>query len=53
MGKNRSMFAEIWGFLKETKAWWLAPIIIMLIVVCSVMVFMQSSVLSQFVYALF
>lgn len=53
MPKNKSLLGEIWDFLKVRKAWWLAPIIIMLIVIGALIVFGQSSALSPFIYALF
>ena len=53
MAKNKSLLGEVWDFLKVRKAWWLAPIIIMLIVAGILIVFSQSSALSPFVYALF
>lgn len=53
MAKNKSTPAELWDFLKERKAWWLAPIIIMLVLVGLLIVFAQSSPVSPFVYALF
>ena len=33
MSKNKSLLGELWDFLRVRKAWWLAPIIIMLILV--------------------
>jgi membrane glycosyltransferase len=53
MSKNKTLLGEIWAFLKERKAWWLAPIIIMLILVSILIIFGQSSALSPFIYALF
>ncbi len=53
MGKNKSLLREIWDFLKVRKAWWLAPIIIMLLFVGVLIVFGQSSAVSPFIYALF
>jgi hypothetical protein len=53
MGKNKSMLGEIWDFLKVRKAWWLTPIIVMLILVGFLIVLGQSSALSPFIYALF
>lgn len=53
MKKNKSLIGELWDFLKVRKAWWLAPIIIMLILVGILIVFSQSSALSPFIYALF
>lgn len=53
MGKNKSLLIETWNFLKVRKAWWLTPIIIMLILIGILIVFAQSSSLSPFIYALF
>lgn len=53
MAKNKSLLGEIWEFLKVRKAWWLLPIIIMLIVVGVLIIFGQSTALSPFIYALF
>ncbi len=53
MAKNRSMMGEMWDFLRVRKAWWLAPIIIMLVLVGILIVFGQSNALSPFIYALF
>ena len=53
MESNKSLLVELWDFLKVRKAWWLAPIIIMLVLVGILIVFGQSSAVSPFVYALF
>ncbi|MFH1770956.1 MAG: DUF5989 family protein [archaeon] len=53
MGKNKSLLGELWSFLKVRKAWWLTPVIIMLILVGVLIIFSQSSALSPFIYALF
>lgn len=53
MAKNKTLLGELWDFLKVRKAWWLAPIIIMLILVGILIIFSQSSPLSPFIYALF
>ncbi|MDB5106093.1 MAG: hypothetical protein JWP91_3782 [Fibrobacteres bacterium] len=53
MGKNRSLMAEIWGFLRERKAWWLAPILVMLMLMGLLIVAGQSGVIAPFIYALF
>lgn len=52
MPKNKPLLVELWDFLKVRKAWWLAPIIIMLILVGALIILGQSSSLSPFVYAL-
>tara|TARA_Y100000310_G_C20500664_1_gene723814 strand:+ start:173 stop:334 length:162 start_codon:yes stop_codon:yes gene_type:complete len=53
MSNNKPLLTELWDFLKVRKAWWLSPIIIMLILVGILIVFGQSSAVSPFVYALF
>lgn len=53
MAKNRNILFELWGFMKERKAWWLLPIIVMLLLVGILIVFGQSSAVSPFIYALF
>ncbi len=50
---NRSLIGELWQFLKVRKAWWLSPIILLLLVAGALIIFGQSSALSPFIYALF
>lgn len=52
MGKLR-VLREFWGFLKERKKWWLAPILIVLLLLGLLIVFTESSALAPFVYTLF
>jgi hypothetical protein len=51
--RNRGLVSELWTFLKERKAWWLAPIIIMLVLVGVLIIIAKSSAISPFIYALF
>ena len=53
MARNKSILGEVWDFLKVRKAWWLTPIILMLILVGALIIFGQSSAVSPFVYVLF
>lgn len=53
MGQNKSIIAELWNFLKTRKAWWLTPILVMLVLVGILIMFAQSSAVSPFIYALF
>ena len=53
MSKNKNLLSEVWSFLKVRKAWWLTPIIIMLILIGILIIFAQSSTVSPFIYALF
>ncbi|MBN2053133.1 hypothetical protein JW756_06530 [Candidatus Woesearchaeota archaeon] len=51
--RNKSLLGEVWSFLRVRKAWWLIPIIVMLVIVGLLIIFSQSSALSPFIYALF
>lgn len=53
MSNNKFFLKEIWDFLRVRKAWWLAPIIIMLIIVGILIILSQSNIISPFIYALF
>ena len=44
---------EMWTFLKSRKKLWLLPIIILMILVGSLLLFAQTSILSPFIYTLF
>ena len=44
---------ELWGFMKERKKFWLAPIILILIILGLLIVFGGSSAIAPFVYTLF
>ncbi len=52
MAKNKPIIIEIWDFLRVRKAWWLLPIILMLLFVGIVILFGQGSPVSPFIYAL-
>ncbi len=44
---------EFWGFMKVNKKWWLAPIVVMLIVLGVLIIFAETSALAPFIYPLF
>lgn len=48
-----SIFKELWLFLKQGRRWWLAPLIILLVVLGMLLVLAQGSALAPFIYALF
>ncbi len=45
--------ADLWGFMRERKKFWLAPIILVLILLGALIVFAQGSSLAPFIYTLF
>jgi len=51
MGKM-SIVGDLWEFMKVRKKWWLAPIIVTLLLVSVLLVVAQSSAM-PFIYALF
>jgi len=51
--KNRSLLGEVWAFLRAKKAWWLIPVIALLVLVGILIIVGQSSAVSPFIYALF
>ncbi|MCF8463038.1 MAG: DUF5989 family protein [Rickettsiaceae bacterium] len=44
---------ELWAFLRSRKKLWLAPIIILMVLIGGLLIVAQGSVLSPFVYVLF
>jgi hypothetical protein len=50
---KRGLLSELWAFMRERKKWWLLPIIIMLLLVGSLLVFAQGSALAPFIYTVF
>jgi len=52
MSKLR-LVGDFWQFLRVRKKWWLAPIIITLVLVGALLVVTESSALAPFIYALF
>jgi len=48
-----SIVKEFWDFLRIRKRYWLAPILIILILLSLLIVFAQSSAVAPFIYTLF
>ena len=44
---------ELWNFLRVRKKLWLAPIIIVLVILGGLLILAQGSVVAPFVYTLF
>lgn len=51
--RNKSFVGELWSFLKLRKAYWLVPVVVMLLLAGALIVFGKSSAVSPFIYALF
>jgi hypothetical protein len=48
-----SLVTELWDFMKERKKWWLLPVIIVMLVVGTLLIFAQGSALAPFIYTIF
>lgn len=48
-----SILKEFWDFLKVRKRYWLAPIVIILVLLGLLIVFAESSAVAPFIYTLF
>jgi drug/metabolite transporter superfamily protein YnfA len=48
-----SILFEFWEFLKERKKWWLAPIIIFLVVFGTLIILTEGTAVAPFIYTLF
>lgn len=47
------LIKDLWLFMKERKKFWLAPIIIALLLLGLLVVFAQGSAIAPFIYTLF
>lgn len=45
--------SDLWRFMKERKKFWLAPVIIILLLIGILIVFGGSSAIAPFIYSLF
>ncbi len=44
---------DIWDFLRVRKKYWLAPLIITIVLMGTLIVFTQGSVIAPFIYSIF
>lgn len=47
------LLKDLWGFMKVRKKFWLAPIIIVLLLLGGLIVLSQGSAVAPFIYTLF
>ena len=50
---QHGLLAELWGFMRVRKKFWLLPILIVLLAVGALLVFAQGSALAPFIYTIF
>ncbi len=47
------LIKDLWAFMKERKKYWLAPIIVMMLILGSLIVLSEGSAVAPFIYTLF
>jgi len=47
------LIKDLWGFMRVRKKFWLAPIILILLLLGSLLVLTQGSAVAPFIYTLF
>jgi hypothetical protein len=52
MGKI-SIIGEFWDFLKVRKKWWLAPIVLTLLLLGALIILSEGSAVAPFIYTIF
>ena len=53
MDRFVELLQDLWGFLNERKKYWLAPLIITLVLLGALIIFTQGSAIAPFIYTLF
>lgn len=48
-----SLVMEFWAFLRERKKWWLAPILVVLLLLGCLIFLTQGSSVAPFIYSIF
>ena len=47
------LIADLWGFMRERKKFWLAPVLLLFVALGALLVLAQGSVIAPFIYTLF
>lgn len=47
------LLQDLWAFMKERKKYWLAPIIVMMLLLGTLIVLSEGSAVAPFIYTLF
>lgn len=48
-----ALIRELWAFMLERKKLWLAPIIVVMVLISGLLLLAQGSVLAPFIYSIF
>jgi len=49
----KGIAGELWDFMRIRKKFWLLPVIVVMVLVGTLLVFAQGSVLAPFIYTIF
>jgi len=47
------LLSDLWSFMKERKKFWLAPIMLIMVLLGALLVLAQGSAIAPFIYTLF
>ena len=47
------LISDLWSFMRERKKYWLAPIMLLMVLLGALLVFAQGSAIAPFIYTLF
>jgi hypothetical protein len=47
------LMKDLWAFMRERKKFWLAPIILVMLLLGALLIFAQGSAVAPFIYTLF
>ena len=47
------LLADLWGFMRQRKKFWLAPIIILMVLLGALILLGQGSAIAPFIYTIF
>lgn len=47
------LIKDLWGFMRERKKFWLAPILVVVVLLGAVVVFAHGSAIAPFIYTVF
>ena len=50
---SAGLIAQVWGYMKVRKKWWLLPLIVVLLTFGALLVLAQGSALAPFMYTIF
>jgi hypothetical protein len=48
-----SLIGELWAYMRVRKKWWLLPLILLMLLIGTLVLFAKGSVLAPFIYTIF